>query len=64
MNSMINKSVVDMDGKLWTLTKKLYLLTSIFNFILLPFHIKCHNREFFLLQNKCRFRFSMQNLLI
>ena len=32
--------------------------------LLFPFHIKCRFRKKISLQNKCRFRFSMQNLLI
>lgn len=41
MNCMINTNVVDMDGKLWTLTNKLYLLTSILNFIYINIYTKC-----------------------
>ena len=46
-------------------TRKLYILLSFFLvYILLSFHIKCRFRKKISLQNKCRFRFSMQNLLI
>ena len=47
-------------------TKHEYVVDLVAGHILIlsPFHIKCRFREFFSLQNKCRFRFSVQNLLI